>query len=121
MKVKPQIGSACSLTYCCGLSSIDSLFDLNLVTDLHFWLFLLMLSFIDRLPNRMESRMQRNRMEKKEAKRSLLLWMLIPQTVQFSLMVTRLTKSGVRIMKEPRQPKSNWLGQCENPNFVSGD
>ncbi|KAL0397069.1 UNVERIFIED_CONTAM: Coatomer subunit beta'-2 [Sesamum calycinum] len=27
----------------------------------------------------------------------------------------------VRIMKENRQPKSNWLGRCEIPSFVAGD
>ena len=31
-----------------------------------------------------------------------------PQMVQYLLMVTRLNKSGVWIIKEPRLPKSNW-------------
>ena len=54
-------------------------------------------------------------MEKMGAKRRLSLLMLILQMVRYSSMVARLKKSGVRIMKEPRQPKRNWLGQCDNP------
>uniref|UniRef100_A0A2P2MM31 Coatomer subunit beta'-2 isoform X1 n=1 Tax=Rhizophora mucronata TaxID=61149 RepID=A0A2P2MM31_RHIMU len=41
--------------------------------------------------------------------------MLIQQTVWFSLTETRLRKSGVRIMKEPPQPKRSWLGGVKIP------
>jgi hypothetical protein len=61
--------------------------------------------------NRMETNiMPRNRMAKKGAKRKQLWWMQIPQMVLYLLMETNLRKSGVRIMKKPRQPKSKLVG-----------
>ncbi|KAL1564182.1 hypothetical protein AAHA92_06557 [Salvia divinorum] len=39
--------------------------------------------------------------------------------VLYLLTAVRLRKSGVRIMKENRQPKSNWLGRCDIPSFVA--
>lgn len=61
-------------------------------------------------------------MEKKEAKRRRQLWWMPNlQMAQYSLIAMRPMKSWVQTMKKPHQPKSNLLGQWENPNFVSGD
>lgn len=47
---------------------------------------------------------------------------MILQMVLYSLMVTKLMRSEVRIVQEIRQPKRNWLGPCENSNifFMNG-
>lgn len=50
---------------------------------------------------------------KKRAKKKLMWLMQTLQMVQCLLTIMGVTKSGVRIMKENRQPKSNWLGRCE--------
>lgn len=55
------------------------------------------------------------------AKKRLLCSMQTLQIVLYLLTAMRLRKSGVRILKENRQPKSSWLCRCEIPSFVTGD
>jgi hypothetical protein len=59
--------------------------------------------------NRLYRNMQMNN-TRKGARRRLLWWMLILRMVLYSLMVTMLKKTGVRKMKEPRQPKKLLVG-----------
>lgn len=73
--------------------------------------------FYDRALNRMEEKskttISQNTMKMRAKRRAKVSWlMLIRLMVQFSWMVVRLMKSGVRMLL-PHQPESNWLDECE--------
>lgn len=74
---------------------------------------ILLLAALDCLIARIVCRWLKRMAWRKVKKKWLKLKLTSLQMEQSLLMGMRVRKSGVRIMKEPHQPTSNWLGKCK--------